>query len=62
MSRIQFLNTQIDNVSMSEAIKDIVELIQKKENSYIVTPNLDHIVMICPLPNYLREKVLILQH
>lgn len=46
MSRIKFLNTNIDNVSMNEAIQKVDEFIVKRENSYIVTPNLDHIVMI----------------
>lgn len=46
MSRIKFLNTHIDNVTMSEAINRIDQLVQKHENSYVVTPNLDHIVMI----------------
>lgn len=31
---------------MSEAIHRVDELIKRRENSYVVTPNLDHIVMI----------------
>lgn len=46
MSKIQFLNIHVDNVTMSEAIQRVDELVKKRENSYIVTPNLDHIVMI----------------
>lgn len=46
MSRIKFLNTHVDNVTMGQAIDRIDELVQKHENSYVVTPNLDHIVMI----------------
>lgn len=46
MSRIKFLNTYIDNVTMSEAIYRVDELVRKSEISYVVTPNLDHIVMI----------------
>lgn len=46
MSRIKFLNTHIDNVTMGEAINRIDELVKKQEKSYVVTPNLDHIVMI----------------
>lgn len=46
MGKIKFLNTHIDNVSMSEAISIIDKLIEKKECSYVVTPNLDHIVIM----------------
>lgn len=46
MTRIKFLNTHIDNVTMSEAIYIVDELVKKREISYVVTPNLDHIVMI----------------
>lgn len=43
---MKFLNTHVDNITMCEAINRIDELVQKDENSYVVTPNLDHIVMI----------------
>ncbi len=46
MSRIGFLNTQIDNLTMNEAVENITKLIEDKNNSYVVTPNLDHIVML----------------
>lgn len=46
MSRIKFLNTEIDNLSMEEAIEEIDKLITEKEPSYIVTPNVDHIVKL----------------
>ncbi len=46
MSRINFLNTQIDNITMDEAIAEINKLIQNCSYNYIVTPNLDHIVML----------------
>ena len=44
--RIDFLNTHIDNLTMDEAIREIDKLIQKRSHSYIVTPNLDHIVLL----------------
>ena len=44
MSRIKFLNTEIDNLTMNEAISKINDLILSKKNSYVVTPNVDHIV------------------
>lgn len=46
MSRIRFLNTYIDNITMDEAIKSSELLIKKNVQSYIVTPNLDHIVTL----------------
>ena len=46
MTRIKFLNIEVDNLSMQESIEEISELIQKKVPSYVVTPNVDHIVKI----------------
>lgn len=46
MSRIKFLNTNIDNLTMDEAIEKIDNLIKKKNSSYVVTPNVDHIVKL----------------
>ena len=46
MSRIKFMNTEIDNLTMQEALQEINILIQKKCNSYVVTPNVDHIVKL----------------
>jgi len=46
MSRITFLNTEIDNLTMSEAIKEIDKLVANKKPSYVVTPNVDHIVKL----------------
>lgn len=46
MSRIRILNTQVDNITMSEAVSRVVEFIHSNKKAYIVTPNLDHIVMI----------------
>lgn len=45
-NRIKFLNTYIDNITMSEAIDEIDRLVQLKKCSYVVTPNLDHIVQL----------------
>lgn len=44
--RMKFMNTFIDNLSMEEALKEIERLIQKDECSFVVTPNVDHIVQI----------------
>lgn len=46
MSRMKFLNTEIDNLTMDEAITRIDELIINKTSSYVVTPNVDHIVKL----------------
>lgn len=46
MSRMKFLNTEVDNLSMEEAINEIDRLIQRRIPSYVVTPNVDHIVKL----------------
>lgn len=46
MARIKFMNTCIDNLTMSETLNEIDKLIQKKICSYVVTPNVDHIVRL----------------
>lgn len=46
MSRMKFLNTQVDNLTMDEAIDRIDKLIINKKPSYVVTPNVDHIVKL----------------
>ena len=46
MPRMRFMNTYIDNLSMSEALDEIERLIKKNDCSFVVTPNVDHIVQI----------------
>lgn len=46
MSRIHFMNTNVDNYTMVEAIDAIDKLIQEDKNGYVVTPNVDHIVKL----------------
>lgn len=46
MARIRFMNTEIDNLTMDEAVDEIERLVQKEGCTYIVTPNLDHIVTL----------------
>lgn len=46
MSRIKFLNTYVDNLTIKEALDRVNELIINKNPSYIVTPNVDHIVKL----------------
>lgn len=46
MTRIDFLNIKIDNLTMEEALIKIDQLISERSCRYIVTPNLDHIVTL----------------
>lgn len=46
MTRIKFMNTYIDNLTMKEALIEIGDLIKKRKNAYVVTPNVDHIVQL----------------
>lgn len=46
MGRIKLLNTAVDNITMEEAVQRIDELISQRNSSYVVTPNLDHIVIM----------------
>lgn len=40
------MNTEIDNLTMDEALKRIDGLIQENRNAYVVTPNVDHMVQL----------------
>lgn len=40
------MNTEIDNLTMQEALEEIDRLIQEKKSAYVVTPNVDHIVQL----------------
>ena len=44
--RMKFLNTHVDNLTMSEAIEETDYLIRERKHSYVVTPNMDHIVLM----------------
>lgn len=46
MNRIKFLNTEVDNLTMNEAVNRINQLIQNRKPAYVVTPNVDHIVKL----------------
>lgn len=54
MNRIKFMNISIDNLTMSEAIEKIDDLIQREKGAYVVTPNVDHIVQL-ETDNELKE-------
>lgn len=40
------MNTEIDNITMEETLNYIGILIRKNKHSYVVTPNVDHIVQL----------------
>lgn len=40
------MNTEVDNLTMEEALQAIEHLIQEDKSSYVVTPNVDHIVQL----------------
>ena len=46
MSRIKFMNTEIDNLAMPETLDAIDKLISENKNAYVVTPNVDHIIQL----------------
>lgn len=46
MGRLKVLNTEVDNITMEEAVKKIDDLVQIGSPKYIVTPNVDHIVQL----------------
>lgn len=46
MARMQFMNTEIDNLTMGETLDAIDKLIAENKNSYVVTPNVDHIIQL----------------
>lgn len=46
MARMKFMNTEIDNLTMPEALSAIDNIIKQNKNAYVVTPNVDHIVQL----------------
>lgn len=46
MARMKFMNTEVDNLTMEEALQEVDKLIIQKRNAYVVTPNVDHIVQL----------------
>jgi len=46
MARVKYLNTEIDNLSMEEALQAMDQLVQNRRPSYVVTPNVNHIVRL----------------
>lgn len=46
INRMKFLNTEVDNLTMQEALGQIESLVTERKNAYVVTPNVDHIIKI----------------
>lgn len=46
MSRIKFLNTYIDNLTVEEALQEISRIIDERQGGYVVTPNVDHLITL----------------
>ena len=46
MARMKFMNTEIDNLTMDEALDRINSLIKDNHNAFVVTPNVDHIIQL----------------
>ena len=62
MARMKFMNTEIDNLTMEEALDAMDGLIKQKKNAYVLTPNVDHLVQIergGPLRDAYKEADLI---
>lgn len=62
MARMKFMNIEIDNLTMEEALDAMDGLIQQKKNAYVLTPNVDHLVQLergGPLCDVYKEADLI---
>lgn len=46
MEKVNILGTWIDNVTMGEAVSRICDLIEERRFSYVVTPNVDHVLKL----------------
>lgn len=46
MSRIDFMNIKIDNMSLDETVESIRLCVEKNNKLYVVTPNVDHMVKL----------------
>ncbi len=46
MRKINICNAEIDDVSMREALRIIKDSIKEREEGYVLTPNVDHLMML----------------
>jgi N-acetylglucosaminyldiphosphoundecaprenol N-acetyl-beta-D-mannosaminyltransferase len=54
ISKINLFNLNIANLTMQEAINEIIRLLDSNKKSFVVTPNVDHLVKLNSDP-YFRE-------
>jgi N-acetylglucosaminyldiphosphoundecaprenol N-acetyl-beta-D-mannosaminyltransferase len=52
LKRMRFLNTEIDNITMDEALESVDKMIQTGSFHYIITPNVDHIIKLEESPTF----------
>ena len=52
IQKIDICGIKIDNVSLDEAVRAISAIIQSRKLSYVVTPNVDHIVKLQKDPEF----------
>ena len=46
LARLKFMNTEVDNLTMEEALEQMDVLINERNNAYVVTPNVDHLIQL----------------
>ena len=46
LTKVQFINVKIDNLTAEEALIAADNLVQQRKNAFIVTPNVDHLVLL----------------
>ena len=51
-TKVDFLGARIDNLTWDETIERLFELVVNKEPSYVVTPNVDHIMRLQQSPEF----------
>ncbi len=54
MEKVKIGKAWVDNVTHQEAIEEIGRLIDRGAKTYVVTPNLDHIVKLEEDPEFVR--------
>lgn len=54
MSRIDFMNIKIDNMSLDETVDSIKVCVEENKKIYVVTPNVDHMVKLQQNPRFLK--------
>lgn len=46
LNKVKILNVQVDNCTIDQALDKIQQFVEERSNAYVVTPNLDHLVML----------------